>query len=105
MPLRRQIYYKGQRQRHVLGIYGPQVLEFADGKSYQNQNIGGKVKQLSRQGVRVWFKKIYIFFKFFITEEQLSANRKHVCFFAYNLRMERGTVLILTWLSAQCQYL
>ena len=26
-------------------------------------------------------------------------------FFAYNLRMERGTVLILTSLSAQCQYL
>ena len=36
-----------------------------------------------------------------ITEEQLSANRKHVCFFAYNFRMERGTVLIQTWLSAQ----
>ena len=28
--------------------------------------------------------------------EDLSANRKHVWFFAYNLRMERGTVLILT---------
>ena len=69
MPLRRQIYYKGQQQRHVLGIYGPQVLEFAEGKSYQNQNIGGKVEQLSRQGARVWFKKnIYIFCNFFITE-------------------------------------
>ena len=40
-----------------------------------------------------------------ITEKQLRANRKHVLFFAYNLRMERGTVLILTSLSAQCQYL
>ena len=28
-------------------------------------------------------------------------KRKHVWFFAYKLRMERGTVLILTWLSAQ----
>ena len=26
-------------------------------------------------------------------------------FFAYNLRMERHTVLKLTWLSAKCQYL
>ena len=34
-------------------------------------------------------------------EEQLRTNRKHVFFFLYNLRMERGTVL--TSLSAQCQ--
>ena len=40
-----------------------------------------------------------------ITEDQLSANRKHVWFFACNLRIERGTVFILTWLSAKCQYL
>ena len=40
-----------------------------------------------------------------ITEEHSRTNRKHVWFFAYNLRMERGTVLILTSLSAQCQYL
>ena len=30
-------------------------------------------------------------------EEQLHANRKYVWFFAYNLRMERGIGLILTW--------
>ena len=42
---------------------------------------------------------------FGIMEGELSANRKHVWFSAYNLRMERGTVLILTWLSAQYQYL
>ena len=30
---------------------------------------------------------------------------KHVCFFAYNLRMERDKVLILTWLSAHRQFL
>ena len=30
-----------------------------------------------------------------ITEGELSVNRKHVWFFAYSLRMERGTVLIL----------
>ena len=36
-------------------------------------------------------------------EEHSRMNRKHVWFFAYILRMERGTVLILTSLSAQCQ--
>ena len=30
---------------------------------------------------------------------------KHVFFFAYNLRMDRDTVLILKWLPAQCQNL
>ena len=40
-----------------------------------------------------------------ITEEHSRTNRKHVWFFEYKLRMGRGTVLILTWLSAQCQYL
>ena len=34
----------------------------------------------------------------------LSTNQKYV-FFSYNLGMERCTVLILTWLSAQYQYL
>ena len=38
-------------------------------------------------------------------EELKRANRKHVWFFVYNIRMERDTLLILTWLSAQCQYL
>ena len=38
-----------------------------------------------------------------ITEGEFSTNRKHVCFFAYDLRMERSTVLILTSMSAQCQ--
>ena len=28
--------------------FGRQILELANGKSYQNQNIGGKVKQLFR---------------------------------------------------------
>ena len=46
------------------------------------------------RGVRVGFP-----------EEHSRMNRKHVWFFAYNLRMERGTVLMLTSLSTQCQYL
>ena len=36
-------------------------------------------------------------------EEHSRTNRKHIWFFAYDLRMERGTVLILTSLYAQCQ--
>ena len=36
-------------------------------------------------------------------EEHLRTNRKNVWFFAYNLRMERGTVLIQTSFSARCQ--
>ena len=38
-------------------------------------------------------------------EEHSRTNRKHVWFFVYNLRMEIGTVLILTSLSEKCQYL
>ena len=34
-----------------------------------------------------------------------SWARTENMFFLYNLRMERGTVLILTWLCAQIQYL
>ena len=50
--VRRQISYERQRQWHVLGIFEWQIFEFADGKSYQSQNIGGKVKQLSRLVLR-----------------------------------------------------
>ena len=72
-----------------------------------------KIKQINTVAV---YQKIYrVKFKFIIeyerlcfkkegfTEGELSENRKHVWFFAYNLRMERGTVLMLTSLSALCQ--
>ena len=36
---------------------------------------------------------------FWYYEGTLAHKLKNVWFFAYNLRMERGTVLILTWLS------
>ena len=74
-----------------------------------------EIKQVNTDAV---YQKMYrVIFKFIIeyerlcykkegfTDGELSANRKHVCFFAYDLRMERGTVMLLTWLSAQCQYL
>ena len=35
----------------------------------------------------------------------LKTNLKNVWFFTYYLRMERGTVLILTWLTAHYHYL
>ena len=36
-------------------------------------------------------------------EEHSRTNRKHIWFFENDMRMERGTVLMLTWLSAQFQ--
>ena len=63
--------------------------------------------RVKRRGDFVYDVRGALFSKTGITEGELSANpnRKYVWFFAYNLRMERGKVLILAWLSAHCQYL
>ena len=61
-----------------------------------------------KKGIKVKLRLFYI--PVIIGFSQGSGSQKvnkskSVWFFAYNLRMERRTVLILTWLAAQCQYL
>ena len=40
-----------------------------------------------------------------VLRKNTRARTENMFFFAFNLTMERGTVLILTSLSAQCQYI
>ena len=58
------------------------------------QHIYGRSQNDPRVGIMTVLRK-----------NTLTRTENMFVFLAYSLRMERGTVLILTSLSAQCQYL
>ena len=75
-------------------------------------NLGLKWKLITtdsylRVKIRFFIFWHQFFFENFWVYGRIVERKPKTClfFFANNLRMERGTVLILTSLSAQCQYL
>ena len=69
-------------------------LDFSCTKIGEVRKLGSDMLQTT-----VMFICLSRFHQIGITEGELRANQKHVWSFAYSLRKERGTVLILTWLT------